>query len=144
MTIETFVIVSLHPCKADPSKNFIRAHFCADKVRGVYFTAFNPAGVEDIEWVKRINTRGSHAGETRIESRYPVRVTYAAPRVQGSDVVESCTIAERPFEGKEMEPADAAALAAVQGAKPKPRAVTAPAAPAPAPTPATGDAESIG
>ena len=108
-TIETFVTASIHV--SPKGIKFIRVRFQANEAQ--WLTAFNPAGVSSVEWVQRISRT---TGNQRIQSRYPVRVSFTRSRVVGSDVVESCVIAPRDFTPVEMSPADAGDLAALAGA----------------------------
>ena len=108
-TIETFVTSSIH---ISPKGNkFIRARFQVDGQ--TYLTAFNPKGVASVEWVQRISRT---TGKQRIQSRFPVRVSFKRSSVVGSDVVESCIISPRDFTPTEMAAADAGDLEALTNA----------------------------
>lgn len=108
-TIETFVTASIHV--SPKGIKFIRVRFQANEAQ--WLTAFNPAGVSSVEWVQRISRV---TGKQRIQSRFPVRVSFKRSSVVGSDVVESCVIAPRDFTPTEMAAADAGDLAALAGA----------------------------
>jgi len=120
-TIETFVTASIHT--SPKGAKFIVARFQVDA--DTWFTAFNPVGVKDIEWVQRVSKT---TGKQRIQSRFPVRVSFQRSSVVGSDVVEKCTLAPRDFTPTEMAAADDADLGALTGAKGA--SVALPAAPA--------------
>ena len=107
-TIETFVTASIHV--SPKGIKFIRVRFQANEAQ--WLTAFNPAGVSSVEWVQRISRT---TGKQRIQSRFPVKVSFKRSHVIGSDVVESCVIAPRDFTPTEMAAADAGDLAALAG-----------------------------
>ena len=108
-TIETFVTSSIHV--SPKGVKFIRARFQVDG--NTWLTAFNPKGVASVEWVQRISRT---TGKQRIQSRFPVKVSFKRSSVVGSDVVESCVIAPRDFTPVEVSPADVGDLAALAGA----------------------------
>ena len=105
-TVETFVTASIH--QNEKGVKFIRIRFQAGD--NVWFTAFNPKGVKDVEWVQRTSRT---TGAVRTQTRFPVLVTFERDSVVGSDVVRNCIIKPREFVAKEMEAADAADLAAL-------------------------------
>ena len=107
-TIETFVTASIHVNQK--GTKFIRIRFQVDA--DTWFTAFNPTGVASVEWVRRVSRT---TGKQRIQSRFPVKVSFARS-VVGSDVVERCAIAPR-VAPQEMTPAAEEDLAALTGAK---------------------------
>ena len=106
--IETFVTASLHV--SPKGAKFIRVRFQADGE--TWLTGFNPAGVASVEWVQRV----SHTtGKQRIQSRFPVRVSFTRSSVVGSDVVAACELAPRDFTPVEMDAADDADISALAG-----------------------------
>lgn len=109
-TIETFVTASIHV--SPKGAKFIRVRFQVDA--DTWLTAFNPTGVASVEWVQRVSRT---TGKQRIQSRFPVKVSFKRSVVVGADVVESCAIAPRDFTPTEMAAADEGDLAALTGAK---------------------------
>ena len=105
-TVETFVTATIHT--NSKGTRFIRIRFQAED--NVWFTAFNPTGIKDVEWVQRVSRT---TGSVRTQTRFPVLVTFERDSVVGSDVVRNCIIKPREFVAKEMEAADAADLAAL-------------------------------
>lgn len=130
-TIETFVTLSVHEgTNANgQSVRFIRARFQVGENQ--YLTAFNPQGVKSVELVKRVSRT---TGKTRVQTRFPVLVTFERDSVVGSDVVASCKLEPRAFQPTAMASADAASLAAFDAAfGAAPATPATPATPVPAP-----------
>lgn len=106
-TVETFVTATIHT--NSKGTRFIRIRFQAED--NVWFTAFNPTGIKDVEWVQRVSRT---TGSVRTQTRFPVLVTFERDSVVGSDVVHNCVIKPREFVAKEMEAADVADLEALK------------------------------
>lgn len=106
-TVETFVTASVH--QNEKGTQFIRVRFQAGDT--AWFTAFNPKGIKDVEWVQRTSRT---TGAVRTQTRFPVLVTFERDSVVGSDVVRNCVIKPREFVAQEMTAADAADLAALK------------------------------
>ena len=105
-TVETFVTATIHT--NSKGTRFIRIRFQAED--NVWFTAFNPTGIKDVEWVQRVSRT---TGSVRTQSRFPVLVTFERDSVVGSDVVRNCVIKPRDFVAQEMAAADEADLEAL-------------------------------
>ena len=106
-TVETFVTATIHT--NSKGTRFIRIRFQAED--NVWFTAFNPTGIKDVEWVQRISRT---TGSVRTQTRFPVLVTFERDSVVGSDVVRNCVIKPREFVAQEMSAASEEGLAALK------------------------------
>ena len=103
-TVETFVTASIH--QNGKGVKFIRVRFQAGD--NVWFTAFNPTGIKDVEWVQRVSRT---TGAVKTQTHFPVLVTFERDSVVGSDVVRNCVIKPRSFVAQEMSAANDADLA---------------------------------
>jgi len=99
MTIEAFVTATVHPCK-DGKGQYIQIRFTGPD--GRCFTSINPKGVEDCQWVKRIAKQGACSGQARVESKWPLRITFSNPIVAGADIVEAELAPRWTFEARTM------------------------------------------
>lgn len=104
-TVESFVTFTTHEATnaAGEHVRFIRACFAVGD--GEYRVAFNPAGVRNVQLVQRVSRR---TGKTRIQTRFPVLVTYEDDSVAGSDIARNVTLTECPFTATAMTSASAA------------------------------------
>lgn len=112
-TVITFVTLSVHEGTNADGKHvrFIRARFQVGE--NAYLTAFNPAGVAELELVKRVSR---YTGKVQVCTRWPVLVRFQRDEVIGSNVVAACTIEPRAFKPQAMQSADAEDLAALDAA----------------------------
>lgn len=103
--VQAFVTLSTHEKNG---KRFIRARFPIGD--NEYRTAFNPKGVAQTTWVKRTSKL---TGEERVQSRWPVDITFVESETIGDDVVKSCVFKDREFIPAEIEAAQAEDLEAI-------------------------------